>query len=119
MAEGSIFKRCACRGANGKKLGNACPHLRRAGGSWSPTHGRWGYQLELPPTAAGDRRQLRRITFDSRDEAAKDLDKANELLALAGDDAALGIEIADLLKAVKSGSPLPDRDMVAKRVRAG
>jgi integrase len=119
MAEGSIFKRCACRGANGKKLGNTCPQLRRAGGSWSPTHGRWGYQLELPPTAAGDRRQLRRITFDSRDEAAKDLDKANALLALAGDDTALAIEIADLLKAVKSGAPLPDRDTVAKRVRAG
>jgi integrase len=119
MAEGSIFKRCACRGANGKKLGNDCPHLRRTGGSWSPTHGRWGFQLELPPTAAGDRRQLRRITFDSRDEAAKDLDKANELLAVAGDDTALAIEIADLLKAVKSGAPLPDRDTVAKRVRAG
>lgn len=119
MAEGSIFKRCACRDAGGKKLGSHCPRLRRAGGSWSPTHGRWGYQLELPPATGGDRRQLRRITFDTRDEAAKDLDKANQLLALAGDDTTLAIEIADLLKETKSGAPLPDRETVAKRVRAG
>ena len=55
----------------------------------------------------------------ARDEAAEDLDKANELLALAGDDTSLAIEIADLLKEVKSGAALPDRDTVAKRVRAG
>jgi integrase len=119
MAEGSIFKRCACRGDKGKKLSKDCPQLRRAGGSWSATHGRWGYQLELPPTADGSRRQLRRTTFDSRDAAAEDRDKAIELLALAGDDTTLAVEIADLLKAIKSGAPLPDRDTVAKRVRAG
>ena len=84
-----------------------------------PPTGRWGYQLELPPTADGGRRQLRRTTFDSRDGAAKDLDKANQLLALAGDDSTLAVEIADLLKAVKPGKPLQDRDTVAKRIRAG
>src|SRR6185369_6872590 len=119
MAEGSIFKRCTCRDETGRRLGPNCPQLHRAGGAWSPTHGRWGYQLELPPKTNGDRRQLRRTTFDSRDTAANDRDHANALLALAGDDDALAIEIADLLQEVKPAAPLPDRDTIARRVRAG
>jgi integrase len=119
MAEGSVFKRCTCRDETGRRLGANCPQLRRAGGAWSSTHGRWGYQLELPLKANGDRRQLRRTTFDSRDAAVDDRDRANALLALAGDDTALKIEIADLLQQVKPGAPLPDRGTVARRVRAG
>ena len=119
MAEGSIFKRCTCRDETGRRFGPNCPQLHRAGGAWSPTHGRWGYQLELPPKTNGDRRQLRRATFDSRDTAANDRDHANALLALAGDDDALAIEIADLLQEVKPAAPLPDRDTIARRVRAG
>jgi integrase len=119
MAEGSVFKYCSCRDDNGRKLLGRCPKLRRPGGAWSPTHGRWGYQLELPPKANGDRRQLRRTSFDSRDEAVAERDQAQALLALAGDDTTLAVQIADLLQAVKAGQPLPDRDRVARRVRAG
>ncbi|MEU4218920.1 tyrosine-type recombinase/integrase [Actinoplanes sp. NPDC026623] len=119
MAEGPVHKICTCRNAHGTKLGTKCPRLRRAGGSWSATHGRWGYQLELPPKANGRRRQLRRNTFDSSKQAEADLTKAKDLLSLAGDDATLAREIADLLQAVKAGQPLPDRDVIAKRVRAG
>ncbi|MCW3845111.1 site-specific integrase [Micromonospora yasonensis] len=119
MAEGSVFKRCSCRDSDGRKLGNRCPQLRRTGGAWSPTHGRWAYQLELPTHPGQPRRQLRRSIFDSRDAATTDRDQAKALLALAGDDAAVAAEIADLLLAVASGAPLPDRDTIARRVRAG
>ncbi|MFV2019388.1 site-specific integrase [Micromonospora sp. LOL_023] len=120
MAEGSIHKTCTCRDADGKKLGKRCPHLRRAGGAWSSHHGKWGYQLELPRRVDGSRRSpLRRYTFDSRDDAVKDRGQAIALLTLAGDDTALATEIADLLKKVKAGDPMPDRDTIAKRVNTG
>ncbi|MEV4539816.1 tyrosine-type recombinase/integrase [Asanoa sp. NPDC049518] len=119
MAEGSIFKRCNCRDDDQRRLGPRCPHLRRTGGSWSPTHGRWAYQLELPIRPKQARRQLRRGGFDTREAAAGDRDHALTLLALAGDDDTLAAAIGDLLKAVKPGKPLPSRDTVARRVRAG
>jgi integrase len=120
MAEGSVHKTChSCRDGTGKKLGTKCPQLRRPGGAWNPHHGNWGYQLELPPKANGNRRQLRRHTFDSSKEAEEDRSEAKELLALAGSDKLLAIEIADLLKALKPGEPLPDREVIAKRVRVG
>ncbi|MFI9644632.1 tyrosine-type recombinase/integrase [Micromonospora sp. NPDC051925] len=119
MADGSVFKRCSCRDADGRKIGNRCPQLRRTGGAWSPTHGRWAYQLELPVHPGQARRQLRRSTFDTRDAATTDRDHAKTLLALAGDDMAVAAEIADLLMATRVGAPLPDRDTIARRVRAG
>jgi hypothetical protein len=66
MPEGSITKRCGCRDpGTGKPAGNSCPKLRRASGTWSSEHGHWQYQLELPVTATGQRRQLRRGGFAS------------------------------------------------------
>ena len=119
MAEGSIFKTCSCRNDLGRKLRGHCPKLHRPGGGWSPIHGRWAYQLELPPKSAGGRRQLRRSSFDLRDDAADDLSKAQALLALAAGDPTTEVQIADLLAALKRGQPLPDRDLVARRVHAG
>lgn len=119
MTEGPVQKACTCRDSTGKKLGAKCPQLRRAGGAWSPAHGKWGYQLELPLKASGGRRQLRRQTFDGSKEAEADRTKVKELLALAGGNTAVAIEIADLLQALKRGDPLPDRDVLARRVRAG
>jgi hypothetical protein len=83
MAEGSVFKRCACRDEQGHRLHNRCPKLRRPGGAWNPTHGWWAYQLELPPKTTGARRQLRRSGFDTREHAAQDRDQAQALLDLA------------------------------------
>src|SRR2546421_3497359 len=119
MAEGSVFKYCSCRDANKRKLGARCPKLRRPGGAFSATHGSWGYQLELPPKAGGERRQLRRTSLASRDDALADRDRAQALLALAGGDLAIAVAIADMLVAVKAGQPLPERDLVARRVRVG
>ncbi|MFC0532105.1 tyrosine-type recombinase/integrase [Phytohabitans kaempferiae] len=65
------------------------------------------------------RRQLRRTTFESRDAAVADRDHAKALLSLANGDATLAAEIANLLLEVGSGAPLPNRDAIARRVRAG
>ncbi|MFB6393586.1 tyrosine-type recombinase/integrase [Polymorphospora lycopeni] len=116
MADGSITKRCGCR-EGGKRLGARCPKLRRGNG-WNPHHGSWRYQLELPVDAAGGRRQLRRTGFDTREDAVQERDHARTLLDLAGRDEVLRRRIADLLQACKPNQPLPDRDHVARRIRA-
>jgi hypothetical protein len=61
--KGSTYKRCRCRDANGRELGQACPLLRRADGWWNPEHGRWYFRAELEPVPDGARRihSLRRI----------------------------------------------------------
>jgi len=119
--EGSIYKRCTCKDPDtGRRLDGKCPKLRRAGGAWHPTHGTWGYQLELPVRPGQTRRQLRPSGFDSRDAAIDELNQARALLDLAGDDHHRRVEIADLLQQERrAGRPLPDRDTIARRIRAG
>ncbi len=119
-SDGSINKRCPCKDPNDpkKRLGSACPKLRRPGGAWSTTHGTWGFQIELP-TPAPKRRPLRRGGFDSREQARDELDQVRSLLEIAGGDQGVAVQIGDLLHACRPGMPLPDRDEVASRVRAG
>jgi len=120
MSDGSIYKRCGCRcPQTGKPRGNACPKLRRPNGTWSADHGHWHYQLELPLTADGRRRQLRRGGFTSNRDATTELDLARELLRLAGRDRTRRAELADLLQATnRAGQPLPDLDTLRQRLRA-
>ncbi|WP_018347499.1 tyrosine-type recombinase/integrase [Longispora albida] len=121
-SEGSIFKWCTCKTPAGKRLGAQCPDLRRADGNWHPQHGRWAYQLELPKTLLGKRRQLKRepaATDNSKNAARDERDHARDLLRLASGDPALLDEIATLLKGVRPGQPLPDRNAIARRLRAG
>ena len=118
MSEGSVFKRCTCT-EGGRRLGAGCAKLRRPGGAWSPVHGVWGYQLELPPTAHGGRRQLRRSGFDTREAALAERDHARGLLDLAAGDAVLAAQIAAMMQQCRTGTALPDRDVVARRIRAG
>ncbi|WKU03458.1 tyrosine-type recombinase/integrase [Micromonospora sp. HUAS LYJ1] len=118
--EGALTKRCTCTDPDsGKRLGSRCPKLRRPGGGWHPTHGMWGYQLELPARPTQARRQLRRSGFDNRDTASAELRHARTLLDLADGDQDLAVEVADLLHACRPGTPLPDRDTLAARIRAG
>jgi integrase len=120
MSNGYIYKRCGCRHPDsGKPRGNACPKLRRPSGAWSSEHGLWQYQIELPRRPDGRRRQLRDGGFTNRIDAATQLDRARELLDLAGRDRTLRSEIADLLQAtIRAGQPLPDIDTVRQRVQA-
>lgn len=121
MSPTPLFKRCSCRDENKKKLGSNCPKLRRPGGGWNATHGRWGYQIELPPSPSepDNRWQLRRPGFHTTDAANADRRHAESLLELADGDPHIGYEIACMLKKVKFGQPFPDRDDVARRIRAG
>ena len=74
MAAGNTYKQCGCRGEDGTRLGQQCPKLRRGNGTWSTRHGRWYYQLELPPRADGARRApLRRGGFDTQTGAEQEL----------------------------------------------
>jgi integrase len=116
---GSVTKRCSCKDPNtGRRLERRCPRLKRPGGAWNPTHGSWGFQLELP-TRNPSRRPLRRGGFDERDDATAALNHVRALLDLAGGDRDLTIQIADLLHECPRDKPLPELDAVAARIRAG
>ncbi|MEU8022624.1 tyrosine-type recombinase/integrase [Micromonospora haikouensis] len=119
MPDGSIFKRCGCRHPDtGRPLGNDCPKLRRPNKAWSFEHGHWAYQVELPATSDGRRRQLRRSGLSTRRDAAAELDHARALLALADRDRRRRTEIADLLQTcVRAGRPLPEVDRIRQRLR--
>ncbi len=121
MADGTIYKRCGCRDERTRKpLGNTCPKLRRANRSWSPEHGAWAYQLELPPSAEGRRRQLRRTGIPEHSAARDELDHSRRALDLAGRDRRARTEVADLLQhAVRRDLPLPDLDELRRRLRTG
>jgi integrase len=121
MASGRTFKRCSCRDTEtGRRLETKCPKLRRADGQWNPRHGSWSYQLELPPTLDGKRRNpLRRGGFTSQTAAEDDLGKAQELLAISN-DRRIKNKITDfVLDTVKEMGELPDADTVRKKVRTG
>jgi integrase len=122
MAAGTTYKQCSCRDSGGKRLGQKCPQLRRGNGAWSHRHGRWYYQLELPPRPDGTRRNpLRRGGFGTQDQAEKELATARELLAIAAEDDLEGrIKIADAIqRAVRTTRQLPDPAYVRKAARLG
>ena len=121
MAAGTTYKQCGCRSEGGRRLGQQCPKLRRGNGTWSPAHGTWYYQLELPPRADGKRRDpLRRGGFDTQTNAGKELRQARELLAIAAPgDTETAIRIADAItKSVRETRQLPDRAMCCAKTRS-
>ncbi|MDE3721391.1 site-specific integrase [Nocardiopsis sp. N85] len=119
--EGSVFKRCGCREENsGRALGVRCPRLRREDGAWNPRHGNWWFQLELPRTGEGKRRQARRGGLGTQEEARRQLDHVKALLALAEGEPDLEIHVADLIQAALKGRrPLPEVEEVRKRIGGG
>jgi len=122
MSKGTTFKQCGCRDeATGKLLGRKCPRLRRGNG-WSPVHGTWYYQLELPPRADGTRRPpLRRGGFATDTSAKAELGRARELLAIAPPgDPATAVRIADAITAaMRATGSLPDPARIRRQVGAG
>ena len=60
MDHGSVFRRCGCRDqTTGRLLGTRCPKLKSA------HHGSWYFSADLP-SAAGERRRVRRGGFTTR-----------------------------------------------------
>ncbi|MEE2038917.1 tyrosine-type recombinase/integrase [Nocardiopsis sp. CT-R113] len=119
--QGRVFKRCGCRDENsGRALGVRCPKLRRQGGAFNPRHGDWGYQLELPRTTEGKRRQARRTGLETQEQAWEALDHLKALLDLAEGEGEMEVQIADLIQdALRARRSLPPVEEVRKRVGTG
>ncbi|WP_042284774.1 tyrosine-type recombinase/integrase [Nocardiopsis alba] len=119
--QGRVFKRCGCRDENsGRALGVRCPKLRRQGGAFNPRHGDWGYQLELPRTSGGKRRQARRTGLDSQEQAWEVLDHLKALLELAEGEGEVEVQIGDLIQnALKARTRFPSVEEVRKRLGTG
>lgn len=71
--KGRVYRRCDCRGADGKQLGAACPQL-----TGRATHGSWAYAVdrvsnELNSQGGRKRTTRRRSGFPSRTKAAQAL----------------------------------------------
>lgn len=73
-ASGSVYRRCGCRGPDGRQLGRSCPALAKE------AHGSWTLDLWLPGGAGlGKARRLRRGGYPTRAEA----DRARKALVRA------------------------------------
>ncbi|MEU3310984.1 tyrosine-type recombinase/integrase [Nocardiopsis sp. NPDC006832] len=119
--QGRVFKRCGCRDENsGRALGVRCPKLRRQGGAFNPRHGDWGYQLELPRTGEGKRRQARRTGLESQEQAWEVLDHLKALVDLAQGEPDVEVQIANLIQnALKTRTRFPSVEEVRKRLGTG
>ena len=120
-SKGSTYKRCGCRDPEtGKKLGTSCPKLRRSNGTWNPNHGAWHYRVELPGEH-GQRRPLRRGSFESQDAAQDELDQVRALLAIPDEDDQQGLaQIAQMIEeTTKRSGVLPSDAEVRRRLQGG
>lgn len=114
--KGSTYRRCYCRGADGKPLGKACPQLS------SRRHGVHAVRQELPARADGSRRSFSRSGYTTAKDAQDALDQVRALLAIPeGDDEPGQVAIGDLLESVSKDkkAPLPDFDQAQRRYRSG
>lgn len=117
------FKRCRCRDANGKDLGQKCTKLRRANGSWNPNHGSWAGKGEVPAGADGKRIYLRMSGFGSEADLSAAYAHAGRLLGIPeagheGHDARM--EILEMIRvANKKKVPLPEYEELHRKYRAG
>jgi integrase len=62
---GRVYRRCSCRDASGKQLGQSCPRLAADG-----KHGTWYYAVDMP-TVGGKRRTMRRGGFPTKAAASR------------------------------------------------
>ncbi|HEY5832455.1 tyrosine-type recombinase/integrase [Streptomyces sp.] len=114
--KGSTYRRCYCRGEDGKPLGKTCSQLT------SRRHGVYAVRQELPPREDGGRRSFSRSGYESAKKAQEALDAVRALLALPdGDDTEAQVKIGDLLEAVSKdkNAPLPDLAETRRRLVHG
>jgi len=84
---GSVYKLCGCTEAvklpdgsvKRRELGAACPLLRRPGGGWSSTHGKWAFHINK--TVGGKRSQLKRRGYMTKRDAQEAMSEALRQLA--------------------------------------
>jgi integrase len=107
---------CACRGPDGKSLGQKCPDLWRRDGSWNSRHGSAGWAARIP-TSAGTK-LVKRYGYPSKKAAETAAGHAGKLLGLGTDDTTRA-RIGDLIAAAKRGAPLPSVEDVARRLGLG
>jgi integrase len=117
---GSIYRRCECRGGDGRLLGNACPQLKKK------SHGAVALRQELPPDAEGKRRTFRRTGYKQVTEAQGDLSRLGDLLADISRRRADIPQASEVQRRLGVGVPLDgtttvaewlDRWMAAKKTR--
>lgn len=65
--KGRVYRRCSCRGDDGKQLGSRCPDLGKRG------HGAWCFAVDLPPVK-GHRKTMRRGGFPTQASAVAALE---------------------------------------------
>ncbi|MFJ2631098.1 tyrosine recombinase XerC [Streptomyces sp. NPDC087422] len=114
--KGSTYRRCYCRGDDGKPLGKACPQLT------SRRHGTYAVRQELPNREDGTRRSFSRSGYETAKDAQDVLDAVRALLAIPdGDDADGQVKVGDLLEDVSKDTraPLPDLEQTRKRFNRG
>ncbi len=70
---GRVYRRCACRGEDGKQLGARCPELHKS------KHGTWTFAINVP-TLEGKRKTMRRGGFRRKEDAQAALDKVRDRL---------------------------------------
>lgn len=110
--KGSTYRRCYCRGDDGKPLGKTCPQLT------SRRHGVYAVRQELPPRADGGRRSFSRSGYTSAKDAQDVLDKVRALIGLPdGDDDEALVKVGDLLEAVSKDKDAPLPDLAETRTR--
>ena len=111
---GSIYRRCECRGEDGKLLGTECPKLKKK------NHGSVALRQELPPGADGKRRTFRRTGYTEVTKAQGDLSRLQAILALPGDDPAEQQRVGDLLADIsRRRADIPQAAEVQRRLGVG
>jgi integrase len=111
---GSVYRRCECRGPDGKLLSNACPQLKKK------SHGAVALRQELPPDAEGNRRTFRRTGYKQVTEAQGDLSRLQAILSLPGDDEDEQRRVGDLLADIsKRRADIPEPAEVQRRLGVG
>lgn len=67
MSSGRVYRRCSCRGDDGRQLGARCPVLLR-----DRKHGTWTFAVDVP-SLNGHRRTMRRGGYPTKGAAQRAL----------------------------------------------
>src|SRR3954471_12497557 len=111
----TTFKRCRCRGDDGRELGARCPHLRRGDGCANPRHGGGQWTIEVPAdTTIEHRKRVKGGAHRTEGDAEREGKRIVELLSIPAPGETGARERAEVLavvrQALKRREPLPDAE---------